>query len=127
MRRNETYNQAVEGDEGFIPGEGYPSCDGQPCVNMAEQGEPMTDTMAGEQPLGTVEGAPGSDSQYAAADGSQPRTEAEEERAENVNIGISVQKGNTALKDAIDAVLSTMTEDDFNTLMDEAIAVQPEV
>ena len=51
----------------------------------------------------------------------------EEERAENVNIGISVQKGNTALKDAIDAVLSTMTEDDFNTLMDEAIAVQPEV
>lgn len=82
MRRNETYNQAVEGDEGFIPGEGYPSCDGQPCVNMAEQGDPMTDTMAGEQPLGTVEGAPGSDSQYAAADGSQPRTEAEEERAE---------------------------------------------
>ena len=51
----------------------------------------------------------------------------EEERAENVNIGISIQKGNTALKDAIDAVLSTMTEDDFNALMDEAIAVQPEV
>ena len=51
----------------------------------------------------------------------------EEERAENVNIGISVQKDNTALKDAIDAVLSTMTEDDFNVLMDEAIAIQPEV
>ena len=51
----------------------------------------------------------------------------EEERAENVNIGISVQKGNTALKDAIDAVLSTMTEDDFNALMDQAIAIQPEV
>ena len=51
----------------------------------------------------------------------------EEERAENVNIGIAVQKGNTALKDAIDAVLSTMTEDDFNALMDEAIAIQPEV
>ncbi|MEI3090386.1 MAG: hypothetical protein V8T01_10710 [Oscillospiraceae bacterium] len=29
----------------------------------------------------------------------------EEERAENVNIGISVQKGNTALAEAIDAVL----------------------
>ena len=51
----------------------------------------------------------------------------EEERAENVNIGIAVQKGNTALKDAIDAVLSTMTEDDFNALMDEAISIQPEV
>ncbi len=51
----------------------------------------------------------------------------EEERAENVNIGISVLKGNDTLKDAIDAVLSQMTEDDFNDLMDQAIAVQPEV
>ena len=51
----------------------------------------------------------------------------EEERAENVNIGISVLKGNTALKDAIDAVLSQMTVEDFNKLMDEAIAVQPEI
>lgn len=82
MKLKGTYNQAVDGDEGFIPGEGYPSCDGQPCVNMAEQGDPMTDTMAGEQPLGVVDGAPGSDSQYAASDGTQPRTEAEEERAE---------------------------------------------
>ena len=49
------------------------------------------------------------------------------ERAENVNIGISVQKGNTALKEAIDAVLSTMTVDDFNAMMDQAIAIQPEV
>ena len=51
----------------------------------------------------------------------------EEERAENVNIGISVLKGNTFLKDAIDSVLSQMTEDDFNDLMDQAIAIQPEV
>ena len=51
----------------------------------------------------------------------------EEERAENVNISISVLKGNTALKEAIDSVLSTMTEDDFNALMDEAISIQPEV
>ena len=51
----------------------------------------------------------------------------DEERAENVNIGISVKKGNTALAEAIDAVLSTMTEDDFNALMDQAISIQPEV
>ena len=49
----------------------------------------------------------------------------EEERAENVNIGISVRKGNTVLKDAIDGVLSTMTSDDFDAMMDEAIAIQP--
>ncbi len=51
----------------------------------------------------------------------------ETERAENVNIGISVLKGNTALKDAMDKVLSAMTVDDFNALMDQAIAVQPEI
>ncbi len=49
----------------------------------------------------------------------------EQERAENVNIGISVRKGNTELKNAIDSVLSTMTADDFNNLMAEAVSVQP--
>ena len=51
----------------------------------------------------------------------------EEERAENVNIGISVQKGNTQLADAIDTVLSVLNEEQFNALMDQAIAIQPEV
>lgn len=49
----------------------------------------------------------------------------EQERAENVNIGISVLKGNTALKEAIDSVLSKMTVEDFNDLMNQAIAIQP--
>ena len=53
--------------------------------------------------------------------------ESEEERAENVNIGVSVRKGNTALLDAMNGVLSGMTADDFNALMDQAIAVQPEI
>ena len=44
---------------------------------------------------------------------------------EDINIGISVMKGNTVLKDALDAVLSTMTADDFNALMAEATKVQP--
>ncbi len=42
-----------------------------------------------------------------------------------INIGISVQKGNTALVDAINSVLDTMTADDFNNLMNEAIEIQP--
>ena len=49
----------------------------------------------------------------------------ETERAENVNLGISVLKGNETLKNAIDATLAKMTEADFNALMDQAIAVQP--
>ena len=44
---------------------------------------------------------------------------------EEINIGVSVQKGNTVLKDAINAFLSTKTADDFNALMAQAIAVQP--
>ena len=51
----------------------------------------------------------------------------EEERAENVNIGIAVQKGNTQLKDAINTVLSSLNEEQFNAIMDQAIAIQPEV
>ena len=49
----------------------------------------------------------------------------EEVRAENVNIGVSVMKGNTALKEKIDAVLSTMTVENFNSIMEQAIAIQP--
>lgn len=49
----------------------------------------------------------------------------EEVRAENVNIGVSMAKGNTELKEKIDAVLSGMTADDFNALMAQAISVQP--
>ncbi|MBR4057176.1 MAG: transporter substrate-binding domain-containing protein [Oscillospiraceae bacterium] len=51
----------------------------------------------------------------------------ETERAENVNIGISVLKGNTELKDAMDKVLSALTVDHFNAMMDYAISIQPEV
>ena len=43
----------------------------------------------------------------------------------DINIGISVMKGNTVLKDAIDAVLADYTADDFNAMMDEAISIQP--
>ncbi len=49
----------------------------------------------------------------------------EQERAENVNIGVSMMKGNTVLHEAIDGVLSEMTVDDFNSLMEYAISVQP--
>ena len=51
----------------------------------------------------------------------------EAERAENVNIGISVEKGNTALVDAINKVLADLNEEQFNALMDQAIAIQPEI
>ncbi len=44
---------------------------------------------------------------------------------EEINIGISVMKGNTELKGAMDKVLSTMTADDFNALMAEAVKIQP--
>ena len=44
---------------------------------------------------------------------------------EEINIGISLAKGNTELKDAINSVLDTLTVDDFTRMMNEAISVQP--
>ncbi|MDD7114377.1 MAG: transporter substrate-binding domain-containing protein [Lachnospiraceae bacterium] len=44
---------------------------------------------------------------------------------EEINIGISVQKGNTELLNGINSVLATMTTDDYDAMMDEAISVQP--
>lgn len=46
---------------------------------------------------------------------------------EEINIGLSVRKGNTTLLDAANQVLAGMTEEDFNTLMNEAISIQPEI
>lgn len=44
---------------------------------------------------------------------------------EDVNIGISIQKGNAELVEKINGVLATLTEEDFVKMMEEAIAVQP--
>ena len=44
-----------------------------------------------------------------------------------IDIGASVKKGNTTLLNAANDVLSTMTVDDFNNLMNDAIAIQPAI
>ena len=44
---------------------------------------------------------------------------------EEINIGISVSKNNPELTAAINEVLATLTFEDFNAMMDEAISVQP--
>lgn len=51
----------------------------------------------------------------------------ETERAENVNIGVSVKKGNVELQKAIDDYLANKTEADFNKVMNQAIEAQPAV
>ena len=51
----------------------------------------------------------------------------EQERAENVNIGISVLKDNEELTNAINTALSILNEDHFNAIMDYAIAIQPDI
>lgn len=43
----------------------------------------------------------------------------------DINIGISMQKGNETLKNAIDAALNGLTAADFNEIMASAIAIQP--
>lgn len=51
----------------------------------------------------------------------------EQERAENVNIGVSVKKGNSELQKLMNDVLGKMSESDFNKMMNDAIAIQPEI
>mgnify|MGYP001629807288 FL=1 len=50
MKKEEVYNEAVNGDEGFVPGEGYPSCDGEPCANVSDAADDATDTMTDDDP-----------------------------------------------------------------------------
>ena len=45
---------------------------------------------------------------------------------EQINIGISIRKGNTVLLDALNGYLKDKTEEDFNALMAEAIAIAPQ-
>ena len=45
MKKEKVYNEAVSGDEGFAPGDGYPSCDGEPCANVSDETDEATDTM----------------------------------------------------------------------------------
>ncbi len=49
MEKGNTYNQAVGGDEGFTAGDAYPSCEGQPCDNMADTDAGDADTLAGQE------------------------------------------------------------------------------
>ena len=44
---------------------------------------------------------------------------------EDINIGISVKKGNTILKNAINKALKGMTAEDFNKVMADATNIQP--
>lgn len=44
---------------------------------------------------------------------------------EEINIGISVQKGNTELLNGINSVLAELTTEDYEEMMNEAISVQP--
>lgn len=44
---------------------------------------------------------------------------------EEINIGISIKKGNTELLEQVNAVLATLTVEDYERMMKEAIAVQP--
>lgn len=44
---------------------------------------------------------------------------------EEINLGISIKKGNTELLNAVNEVLATLTVEDYEAMMADAIAVQP--
>ncbi len=44
---------------------------------------------------------------------------------EEINLGISIQKGNSELLDAVNEILAELTVEDYEAMMNDAIAVQP--
>ncbi|MDE5730787.1 MAG: nucleotide exchange factor GrpE [Alistipes sp.] len=46
MKKQETYNEEISGDEGFAAGDGYPSCEGSPCDNVAGEATSEADNVA---------------------------------------------------------------------------------
>ena len=111
----------IEGAEMLAPAETAPAM-----IMSLETG--MVDFVCTDMPTAMGAAAKNSDLVILSFEGEGDfQFASEQERAENVNIGIAVRKGNTELKNAIDAVLSAMTEADFNALMNDAIAVQPAV
>lgn len=86
MKKEDVYNEAIDGDEGFAPGEGYPSCDGQPCANVSGDAGVGTDTMTDATPTGddapAGSGAAGDESGVEAGVGEQLASELERQVAE---------------------------------------------
>lgn len=57
MKTKKTENQQVDEKAGFIEGEGYPNCEGEPCANMADENQQSADTVA-EEPKSESEDTP---------------------------------------------------------------------
>ena len=57
MKKEKFINEAVSGDEGFTPGDGYPSCDGEPCANVSDETDEATDTLADGEPAAEADAA----------------------------------------------------------------------
>lgn len=45
MEKEKIYNEAINGDEGFDNRDGYPSCEGESCANVADETGGQSDTM----------------------------------------------------------------------------------
>ena len=65
MTEEKVYNEAVGGDEGFASGDGYPSCEGESCANVADETGGQTDTMA--EPAAQTDSQPETETQPDAA------------------------------------------------------------
>ena len=69
MKKEKIYNEAVNGDSGFSGGEGYPSCEGESCANVADETGGQADIMtepADSAAFEAAEAEAGSDSAAAA-------------------------------------------------------------
>lgn len=55
MKKETADNQVVEEKDGFVEGDGYPNCEGEPCANMSDEEQHDADTVAEEPEAPKVE------------------------------------------------------------------------
>ena len=77
MTKEKTYNEPIGGDEGFPAGDGYPSCEGEQCANVADETGGRTDTMADSDAAEA-----GNADTTESNDGAEPQADASAEAAE---------------------------------------------
>ena len=77
MTKEKTYNEPIGGDEGFPAGDGYPSCEGEQCANVADETGGRTDTMADSDAAEA-----GNADTAESNDGAEPQADASAEAAE---------------------------------------------
>ncbi|MEG1645063.1 MAG: nucleotide exchange factor GrpE [Alistipes sp.] len=111
MKKEKANNEAVATEEGFPQGEGYPSCEGESCANVADEAAEATDTMTENQPKEQkVEPQEGDDAQDSEWKDKYLRLQAEFDNYRKRTLREKMDLVQSGGKDVLKAVLPVMDD-----------------